>query len=187
MQSERTKGYEEYSDTELAAEVRNNSLRAFECLAARYQRQLLGFVSAKIASREDAEEIVQDTLIKCYRHINKYNSRYPFKTWLFTIARNNLISRLRRRETVCEPLQPHQEGSTASSPDREIADSELSELIWRTAHSLPEDQFTVIWMKYREDMDSREISRVVGKSKVNVRVLLHRARKNLARVLSDLS
>src|SRR5512143_3621656 len=94
----------EKTDEELACEARAGSRRSFEELASRYRRRLFVYLRPRLASDEDAEDMVQDTFLKLYRNIEGYDPAFRFSTWLYTSASRLAIDSFRRgaatRDTV---------------------------------------------------------------------------------------
>lgn len=135
----------------------------------------------------DAEDLVQETFVKAYQNIQRYRSSFKFSTWLFTIARRLAVSYYRSRQ---KSRITGRDSSTDLSPFLTAAEKESRQGLWALAGSLSENQYQALWLKYAEDMSIKEISRIMGKSQVGVKVLLYRARKNLVgrlkkSVLSD--
>src|SRR5512144_246553 len=169
----------EKTDEELAREARAGSRRSFEELACRYKRRLFVYLRPRLASDEDAEDMVQDTFLKLYRNIAGYAPAYRFSTWLYTSASRLAIDSFRRgaatRDTVAidENLQIA-DPAAGREPERSRSG------LWEAARTLGADKYRVLWLRYGEDMSIEEIAAVVGRTKISVRVLLHRARTSLA-------
>jgi RNA polymerase sigma-70 factor (ECF subfamily) len=167
------------SDEELAREARAGSRRSFEELACRYKRRLFVYLRPRLASDEDAEDMVQDTFLKLYRNIASYDPAYRFSTWLYTSASRLAIDSFRRSAAT--------RGTVGIDENLQIADpassrdTERPRLgLWEAARALGADKYRVLWLRYGEDMSIEEIAAVVGRTKISVRVLLHRARTTLA-------
>jgi RNA polymerase sigma-70 factor (ECF subfamily) len=167
------------TDEELAREARAGSRRSFEELACRYKRRLFVYLRPRLASDEDAEDMVQDTFLKLYRNIGGYDPAFRFSTWLYTSANRLAIDSFRKgaggRDTV------------AMTAELQIADPSAGRVagpaesgLWDAARALGGDRYRVLWLRYGEDMTIEEIAAVIGRTKLAVRVLLHRARTCLA-------
>lgn len=167
------------TDDELAREARAGSRRSFEELACRYKRRLFVYLRPRLASDEDTEDMVQDTFLKLYRNIGAYDPAYKFSTWLYTSASRLAIDSFRKgaagRDTV-----PMADDIQIADPagDREAGGAGSG--LWDAARALGGDRYRVLWLRYGEDMTVEEIAAVVGRTKLAVRVLLHRARTSLA-------
>src|SRR5512137_547503 len=134
---------EEKTDDELACEARDGSRRSFEELARRYKRRLFVYLRPRLASDEDAEDMVQDTFLKLFRNIGSYDPAYRFSTWLYTSANRLAIDSFRKNAVA-------RERSTAS-PDTVIPDPaggfEIeagATGVWDAARKLGADRYRVL-------------------------------------------
>jgi RNA polymerase sigma-70 factor (ECF subfamily) len=124
--------------------------------------------------------MVQETLLKLFRNIGSYDPAYRFSTWLYTAAGRLAISsyrkkgaapRLARLDDVLDVADPR-----AWTPGPAEAAG-----LWDSARTLGGNQFRALWLRYGEDLSVEEIAQAIGKSRLAVRLLLHRARVNLMR------
>jgi RNA polymerase sigma-70 factor (ECF subfamily) len=170
------------SSEELARRAKQGCRASFTELVHRYAPRLRMFLCRKGRDRHDAEDLVQDTFIKAFQNIGQYDSSWRFSTWLFTIATRLAVSHQRRRRPRHEGVQVrvHTHGAAELAQEREQQRN-----LWAMAAELPGGQNQALWLKYGEDLSIREIARAMGKSQVCVKVLLYRARTNLARRLQE--
>jgi RNA polymerase sigma-70 factor (ECF subfamily) len=168
----------EKTDEELAREARAGSRRSFEELALRYKRRLFVYLRPRLGSDQDTEDMVQETFLKLFRNIRSYDPVYRFSTWLYTSANRLAISSYRKKRIVSARLDEEVAGNLA---DRRIgAGGEAGSAgLWDVARTLGANQFRVLWLRYGEDMTVEAIAASIGKTRLAVRLLLHRARKNL--------
>ncbi|MHC4218896.1 MAG: RNA polymerase sigma factor, partial [Planctomycetota bacterium] len=161
---------------ELVRRAQAGMLPCFTEVVRRFEGRLLNFVLRRVGAIDDAEDLVQETFVRAWKSIGQYNPRWQFSTWLFTIAHRLAIAhQRRRRETQSADLAGMAAGD--GDPAAPIADREQCRQIWALADRiLPESQRTALWLRYAEDLSTREIARVMGKSQVMVRVTLFRAR-----------
>ena len=157
----------------------------FEELVRRFQVPLLQFLQNR-TSVSDAEDLLQDTLIRAYQNLHRYNASWRFRTWLYTIARRLSINHYRRRQMVeCE--DPDSVQSALPSPAAAAAEEDSRRRLWdRAAGVLTEPQMTAVWLYYVDDMSVKEIATVQGRSRVAVKTMLFRARQKLQPILKDL-
>jgi RNA polymerase sigma-70 factor (ECF subfamily) len=165
------------SDEELALEARAGSRRSFEELAVRYGRKLSAFLGPKIASRQDVEDVIQQTLLNLFRHIDRYDPRWKFSTWAYTAA-NRLAITHYRKLAKAKKLETAAAEMPAAASDHSAETSGAN--LWATARALPPAQYQALWLFYAEEMSIREVTRVMNKSSIAVRSLLHRGRLSLA-------
>lgn len=166
---------EERTDEELAREARAGSGRSFEELARRYKRRLFVYLRSRVGSDQDAEDMVQDTFLKLYRNIGSYDPAYRFTTWLYTSANRLAIDAHRKKAVVIARLDVEDLGDLRETAARMPSETGASGL-WDAARGLDESRFRVLWLRYGEDMSIEEIAAVLGRTRLAVRVLLHRAR-----------
>jgi RNA polymerase sigma-70 factor (ECF subfamily) len=166
------------SDEALAAKAAEGSRVSFEELISRYSPRLFYFLRHRTETDQDIEDLVQETFLKAFKNIDRFNPEWKFSTWLYTIAVRQAISRFRSIKTSKSSL-----AATSSNPDPEeiIIQKEESQNIWKLANTLTKKQFEALWLHYAEDMPVKEIAKVTKKKPITVRVLLHRARLNLAK------
>lgn len=171
------------SDEELASRARAGSRSYFEQLAIRYAKRLYHFLRPRVGNEQDAEDLVQETFLKIYLNLNRYDAAYKFSTWLYTVASRLAISFHRKRRVPEAPLMM---ASTSGDPRMAFFQEEDARNIWSTARELPPDQFQALWLRYVENMSMVEICTIMKKSRVHIRVLLYRARSKLIEWLNPM-
>jgi RNA polymerase sigma-70 factor (ECF subfamily) len=170
------------SDEELARAAQAGSLAEFEQLVHRYEGRILRFVANSFRNSADAQEVTQETFVSAYLHLDRFDARRSFATWLFTIARRKSIDRHRAARPFSgqeAPELPNPDDPAVLMIQREDAD----ELWARARQVLPDLQFQALWLRYAEDLSVEHIARVLHRTPVHVKVLLFRARTRLAREL----
>jgi RNA polymerase sigma factor (sigma-70 family) len=155
---------------------------------ADYESPLVGYAYGFVHDVERARDIVQDTFIRlCQQDVAKV--RDGLKTWLFTVCRNRALDVLRKESCVSalDESEYHSHPSDSPSPDRALDQSERLEQTLRFLSRLPENQQTVILMKFRDGHSYQEICEATGLSSGNVGFLIHTGLKRLRELLpSDL-
>lgn len=175
---------EQLTDEVLADCANQGCLESFECLVEKYQVPLVQFLTRRIGSREDAEDLTQDTFVRAYQNLHRYDNQWRFSTWLFTIARRLCINEQRRRG-VRELPDSHPESlagvaGAVAEPAEELEARENRHRLWdHAAAVLSEPKFTALWLFYVEDLPVVEIARVLGRSRVAVKTMMFRARQEL--------
>lgn len=173
-------------DEALARRARAGCTASFEELARRYQVPLVHFLG-RWASREDAEDLVQDTLLRAYRNLHRFRPGGSFAAWLFTIARRLSINHQRRRRPARECKALEQIEQKGPEPGEVVAGEESRQRLWDVAAgALSEPQMTATWLYYVEEMSVGQIARVLRCSQAAAKVTLFRARKRLLPVLESL-
>ncbi|MBU0753863.1 MAG: RNA polymerase sigma factor [Planctomycetes bacterium] len=162
----------------MAAQVQQGSKASFTELVNRFGPRLYHFFKGKIASKEDCEDLVQETLVKAYQNIRQYRNTWAFSTWIFTIGARRVVDFMRvRKEHKFSPLP--EDGLSKSDPLESMVRREQKDHLWTRAKTLPQKQYAALYLHYREDMSIREIAKILGVSKIHTKVLLFRARSRL--------
>ncbi len=170
-------------ELELIRRAREGDETAFAALVDRYAKPVLNFIWRIIGDRTDAEDLAQDSFVRAWQRLNSFReNRAAFSTWLFQIARNAAIDRLRARAR--RPQTPLDEiavepASSRPGPDAEARHNELGAAIAAAVAELPEDQRTAFVLAEYHGMAMREISVVMDCSEKSVENRLYRARQFL--------
>ncbi|MEM6458590.1 MAG: sigma-70 family RNA polymerase sigma factor [Planctomycetota bacterium] len=176
----------EPTDEALAAAARGGCVRSYETLDRRYRARLVHLLTRRVGREADAEDLAQATLWTAYEKLDRYDPRRRFGPWLFTIAVRKAIDhgRASRRRPAAEPRGDTPYAGLAGNepgPLQRAIDAEAGDGLWKRADALlPKNQWTALWLVYGEGLTPAEAGKALGVSRVNARVLLHRARKTLA-------
>jgi RNA polymerase sigma-70 factor (ECF subfamily) len=174
-----------FSDEDLACRALAGSAACYEALMRRYQVPLMRFLSKRFPSRRDGEDILQETFLRAWQSLHRYDQAYAFRTWLYTIAFRLAVSRGRKMETNEEPLLTHDLRTHEESATALLERKEEKENLWTCARQvLNEEQFMALWLHYVEDVPAGDIAKILNRSWVSVKTLMHRARKKLLPHLS---
>jgi RNA polymerase sigma-70 factor (ECF subfamily) len=165
------------SAEELAARARDGSRISFDELVVRYRPQLVAFLARRLGDPADAEDVAQETFLRAYDHLERYDPARPFATWLFAIGKNvaaNHATARTRRDAR------EKDGGTASAAaGASIEDAAATGLWQRAANVLRPGPYRVLWLRYAQGMTVHEIARELGRSSVAIKVMLFRARRRL--------
>lgn len=170
-------------DAALVRRAQAGCRRSFEALVKRYQAPLLRFLSQRVRSLADAEDLLQETFVRAYQRLDRYRDAWRFSTWLYTIAHRLSVSHHRRSQSrpTCgpEPLASRADAS-APEPGHDLAEGESRRRFWDAAATvLTDEQLAAVWLFYVEGMGAREVAAVLDKSWVSVKTMLFRARRRL--------
>lgn len=159
-------------------DVASNPSDAVEEALDRFGDDILRLAYSYMKSREDAEDIVQDVLIRFMQSAKTFSSEEHVKAWLFRVAINlckdKLKSASRQREVA---LPEGYEVEAASSTNED--ESEIIQLIW----TLAEKYRSVIHLYYFEEYSTAEIAEILQKKESTVRSLLKRGREKLEKMM----
>jgi len=161
-------------DSLLARQAREGSSAAFGTLVHRYHARVFAFLLTLTRHRQDAEDLTQDTFVRAWNKIHRYDPSLPLLPWLFTLARRQSIAALRKSR----PLPPDLPFPAESEPESPALQ------LWAIAkRQLAPEAYSALWLHYREELPLKEVANILGKREGAVKVLLHRARKSLAESL----
>ncbi|MFW5857142.1 MAG: RNA polymerase sigma factor [Planctomycetota bacterium] len=167
----------------LARAARHGDEPAFEALWRAVADRLYRFLRARGLDAHEAEDVFQETTIKVHRNLGRYDPARPFLPWLFTIASREATSAYRRRRTHA-PLDVDDRLAGDPDPAAEAARRDAGATLWDRARAVLSDkQYDTLWLRYGEELEIRDIAAVTGRTRVHVKVLLHRARARLAEAL----
>jgi len=174
-------GQKNLTDEELARDARAGSESAFEQLVYRYEERIFHFLMRKTGNAHDAEDLTQQAFVKAYRALGRYDAKYRFSAWFYTIASRLAVSHYRSRRTV--PVAPDSiEEVDVRTPDADLSERESEGRLWDWARvRLRENEFTALWLRVREDLSVAEIAGAMQKTRGHVKVLLFRGRRRLVR------
>ncbi len=168
----------------LVAEAAGGCRESFSQIVHLLSGKVLGFFYARIHNMSEAEDLTQETFLLAWKNIRQYQQRGTFAGWLFTIAINQLRTRLRRRRSY-QPLSDFL-ASGHADPHQQTDSDDSAAHFWDTVRqNLSQDQYTAILLHYRSSLSTEEIARAMRKSQANIKVLLHRGRLKLHQRLSE--
>lgn len=172
------------SDEELACLAQQGCATSFEQLVRRFQTPVLHFLRHRGAGT-DAEDQLQETFVRAYTNLHRYQPRWRFATWLFTIARRISINAHRRMRPTPDGEALALAVSLSPEPVEIVAEEEDRQRLWgMAAQVLSEEEVTALWLYYVEDMPVREVAAVIERSWVAAKTMLFRARRKLLPLLA---
>jgi len=181
------------SDHDLIARVRNGEGAAFEKLMRRYNQRIFRTARAVLRDEAEAEDVVQETFVRAFRHLEQFEERSSVGTWLTRIAVNEALSRLRRsqRFNVLDSETNQEEGGSYSveskqpGPEEQASSQELRSVLTAAIDSLSQELRTVFVLREIEGLSTLETSEALQLSSEAVRVRFHRARQALRRAVEN--
>jgi RNA polymerase sigma-70 factor (ECF subfamily) len=188
------------TDPELVTYARSGSEQAYRELLGRYQRPVFSLVYRMVRDREQAEDLAQETFIKVFNNIERYDPRYKFSSWIFKIASNLAIDALRKKELATVSIDGSRHASTAEeiessritvesrdeNPEEALLSKELGAEIEQAIGQLRPEYRTAILLRHVEGRPYEEIAEVMGIPLGTVKTYIHRARSELRAALEHL-
>ncbi|MCM3171469.1 sigma-70 family RNA polymerase sigma factor [Paenibacillus sp. MER 99-2] len=174
------------TDSQLIREIKEGNLELYSELMRRYQRKILAFVYHMLKSSNMellAEDLCSETFYKAFRSLHSFREvDASFSTWLYTIARNTVLSELRKQRSGNVPLEESGVVPIAPSenaPEHAVLRSERVMLVRDAINNLPEKQRSAIILREYDQLDYQEIATILGQSVSSVKSLLFRARSSV--------
>lgn len=181
-----TKGADTPSDEELAGRVRRGCVKSYEELDRRLRPRLVCLLRKRTGSREDAEDLTQQALLRAYEKIDRFDPRRSFRSWLITIAVRLSIDAHRKRRVDASGQGVERAMDPAPGPAETVHQRDTQRRLWALADRvLDANQRTALWMHYGEQLKAKEIAKALGITAVHARVLLFRARRTLMAHLDE--
>ncbi|MFO8175006.1 MAG: sigma-70 family RNA polymerase sigma factor [Gemmatimonadota bacterium] len=186
------------TDSQVVQAFLDGDDRAFSELVGRYDKRLLNFVYRTVGDRERAQDLVQETFVRVYRHLHRFDQTKKFSTWIYTIASNLAKNELRNRsrnplvlfQTIKKNWEadhrPLEWEDTKLRPDDLFRKRHLRELVEKAVAELPEHHRIVFVLRELEGKSYEEIAEITGCNLGTVKSRLNRARNNFARIIAPL-
>lgn len=179
-------------DLAIIEEILNGNKNLFSVLQKKYSKLIKTLIRKMIKDEDDVEDLVQETFIKAYKSLDRFQSNYTFSSWIYKIASNSCIDFLRKKRLNIVSLdQPftnknddddniHYEIEDNSyQPDIEFINNERKNALIDSIENLPEKYKIIIKMRHEEELDYNEIAEKLNLPLGTVKVHLFRARKLL--------
>jgi RNA polymerase sigma-70 factor, ECF subfamily len=175
--------------------ARSGDNEAFRLLVERHSRALFHLAYRMTGNEEDAEDIVQETFLKAYRQIDRYEARSSFSTWLYRIASNCCLDLIRKRKIrECKrqrSQRPDQDvlvsiPAPTPGPDRELYSSQISEGLHAALGELTVQERTAFVLRHFEGLSIEEVGLALGTRTNATKHSIFRAVQKLRRSLEPL-
>jgi RNA polymerase sigma-70 factor (ECF subfamily) len=169
--------------------AREGDRRAQEALVRLYEARIYGHVLRLVKNTEDARDILQETMVKALTQLDQFNPAHSFAGWLYRIATNKALDFLRRRRIefrtfTYEEDMPIETVANGSVPgDEAIAEKLNWEMVETCMEKLDSRYKAVLFLRYKDGLAYREIAEALDIPMGTVKVLLHRGRNELKRLV----
>ncbi|HSR68389.1 MAG TPA: RNA polymerase sigma factor, partial [Acidobacteriota bacterium] len=169
----------------LVERAKNGDVEAFHGIYEIFGERILNYIYRLTSSREDAEDLAQDTFILAFRKLGTLKDNRKIQSWLYRIAQNNVFQKYRGKKHYFESIdeddavelpETQQHGVPSKSPEEAVLSGELGELVEKVIADLPPKYREVFVLSAVQKMSYQDISEVVGRSLASVKSDIHRAR-----------
>jgi len=169
-----------WTDEEVVERVKGGDTALYEILMRRYNQRLYRVTVGILRDGAEAEDVMQDAYVRAYEHLEQFEGRAPFASWLTRIAVHEALARIRQRGHY-EPLDETEDGEismrmidTTPDPEQNASRSETSELLEAAVLGLPEPYRIVVMLRDVEEMSTKDAAEALELTEENVKVRLHR-------------
>lgn len=184
------------SDEEVVRQVLAGDKDAYATLVQRHQRRMVGFLQRMVGDRDTALDIAQEAFVKAWLALARYDDKWRFSTWLYSIASNAAIDHLRTRKMKLTSLdEPIETGdsemqrelpATGQSPAEIAEGSELRVRLEAAIEQLPAEYRRLILLRHPVGKSYEEIAEMTRLPMGTVKNRIFRARQRLKELLGDL-
>ena len=164
----------------------------FEQIVSEHSSFVYNVAYRMMGNPDDADEVVQDTFLSAYRARDRFRGDAQVTTWLYRIATNAALMRLRKnsrkKEISTDPTEVYQRidrADWADAPDRAALNNELAQEIQRGIGQLPDDLQAAVILRDLEELTNDEAAQVLEVSVSALKARLHRGRVMLRNILAD--
>jgi RNA polymerase sigma factor (sigma-70 family) len=178
------------NDIEVINKVLSGDHQAFGLLVNHYQGYVFTLALRLVKTREDAEEVAQDSFIKAYRALADFKGNSKFSTWLYTIVNNTGITFLRKKKLEIHSLDNEKVFELADSVDsgfraNQVEQKSRSAMITNAIALLGPDDAEIITLFYKAEQSLEEIAAILHVETNTAKVRLHRARARLKEKMQE--
>lgn len=145
--------------------------KSLEILIRRYLKPIYNFVFRYIGNQSEAEDITQETFIKIWRNLKKFDQKKSFKTWIFHIAKNTAIDFLRKKKIIPFSEFENEKGENALTetlidyrpfPDKLLERADMAKTLNDAINKLSVPYRMVLFLRYNDHFNFREIAEALG-------------------------
>ena len=177
-------------------QVLKGDQNAFSDIVSLYQHKLYQICYRMLGNKQEAEDISQEAFVRAYINLHSFDQKRKFSTWLYRIATNLCIDRIRKKKpdyyldaeiAGTEGLDMYSQlSSNDQLPDDVVEQMELQDRIQYEISRLPDKYRSVIVLKYIEELSLQEISEILDMPLGTVKTRIHRGREALRKQLNNL-
>ena len=174
------------SDTDLVELASRGDQQAFEYLFTRYREALTRLFEQRIGDKDTAADLLQETFIKVYLHLDDYSRSYTFGQWIYTIAKNTLVDHLRRRTndlSINDRFRAPQ--ATTPSPEESVIMNQSRHHFYCALEELSEEYRQIIEMRFLEEYSYEEIAEKLGRPINTIKTQIRRAKAAVCKLLVE--
>jgi len=176
--------------------LKSGDFKSFKALVDEHQKKVLNTCNRFVNNREDAEDLTQEVFIEVYRSLSNFRGDSKISTWIYRIAVTKSLDYLRKKKrkkrfgtlkNIFSEENPaiQVKSSESSNPDTNLENEDRIRILNEALGSLPENQRTVFTLSKYDEMSYAEIAEIMDTSLSSVESLIHRAKVNLKKKLTE--
>jgi RNA polymerase sigma-70 factor (ECF subfamily) len=170
------------NDKEIYKEFDTDKEKGFRLLMNTYQKPVYFFIRRMVVDHDDAEDIMQETFISMYRTFDRFRQECALQTWLFKIASNECLRFLHRQKIEQTDLQEELATKLMASEYVDY-ENEMAVKFQNAIISLPEKQRLVFNLRYYDELEYSEISKITDTKVETLKVNYHYAKENIKKYI----
>ena len=169
--------------------VINGDTNAFAYLVDTYKNMVFSLAFKMTKNREEAEEISQDTFVKAFKNLHKFKGDSKFSTWLYRIAYHACLDAIKKNKNHNNSVEineiTYNQIKSVDNILQGIERKERAKVMNDCLLKMPEEERSILWMFYFDELSLKEIIEVTNLSEANLKVKLYRARKRLLAIVEE--
>ena len=172
-------------DEEILQIADKDKEKGFRCLIERYQEPLYWHIRRMLPGHDDAEDVLQETFLRVYRHWNSFKGESKLSTWLYKIATNETLRFIEKNRQTLLSLDEMGRESLADVPDESPDDDnrERLALLQKAIRQLPEKQRLVFNLRYYDELDYVDISEILDTQVETLKTNFFYAKENIKKYI----
>jgi len=173
------------TESELVAWTLEGDTSAFAALVRRHQAAVIRRAWQIVGEAEEAEDVAQETFVKAYRALDRFDPQRPFAPWLYRITTNTALNWLKRRRPEAELDEETLAADTTPGPEAQAISAETAAQLRAAIAGLPPNYHAAIELRHFQGLSYQEIGEALGAPLSDVKSWLFRARRRLRAVLDE--
>ncbi len=175
---------EDKTDKQLYKEFLFGDNKSFEKIVIKYKDSIIYFIQRYVKSVDIAEDLAQDVFVYLLLNKKSYKFEYSLKTYLYTIAKSKALNYLKREKRIVQ-LDENQFEDELEELEERVFKNERAENLKKAIQKLKIDYQNAIYLADIEELSYNEIAHILKKTNSGVKVLIHRARKALEKIMME--
>ena len=172
-------------DEEILKIVHLDKDKGFKCLIERFQEPLYWHIRRMLTCHEDAEDVLQETFLRAYRHLDSFKGDSKLSTWLYKIATNEVLRFIEKHKQTMVALDDLERQFAYEVQDSGSDDDTAEQLVWlqKAIRHLPEKQRLVFNLRYYDELEYAEISEILNTQVETLKTNFHYAKENIKKYI----